>query len=160
MKNKKVLSLKVLANIRQKLKKQGKKVVFTNGCFDILHVGHVKYLRKARALGDVLILGLNKDASISRLKGPERPIVPEKDRADILSELECIDYVVLFGEDTPLKVIKTLKPDVLAKGGDWKINEIVGKDVLDEYGGVVKRVKLIPGRSTTNVVDKIKGLMK
>jgi len=152
----KITSLKALTEIRKKLKKQGKKVAFTNGCFDILHRGHVTYLQKARSFGDVLVLGLNRDASIRRIKGNDRPINNEKDRAVVVSALECIDYVVLFGEDTPLRLIKTLKPDILVKGSDWAIDEIVGKDVLDAYGGKVKRVKLVQGRSTTNVIDKIK----
>lgn len=152
----KITSLKALTEIRQSLKQQGKKVAFTNGCFDILHRGHVTYLQKARSFGDVLILGLNKDASIKRLKGPDRPINNERDRAIVVSALACIDYVVLFGDDTPLRLITALKPDVLVKGSDWAVDEIVGKDVLDTYGGIVRRVKLVQGRSTTNVIDKIK----
>jgi D-beta-D-heptose 7-phosphate kinase/D-beta-D-heptose 1-phosphate adenosyltransferase len=152
---KKITSLKSLIEIRASLKKKKKKVVFTNGCFDILHRGHVTYLAKARSFGDVLILGLNKDASIKRIKGEGRPINNEKDRAIVVSALECVDYVVLFGEDTPLRLITALKPDILVKGSDWAIDKIVGKDVLDTYGGKVKRVSLVAGRSTTNVIDKI-----
>lgn len=159
MKNKKILSLKNVTEISKSLKKKQKKIVFTNGCFDILHVGHVKYLRKARECGDVLVLGINKDSSIKRLKGDDRPIVNEKDRAEVISELECVDYVVMFSEDTPYRLIRAIKPDVLVKGGDWAIEEIVGKDILDSYGGEVKRITLVKGRSTSNIIEKIKAQM-
>ncbi len=156
--NKKVASLTALTKIRKSLQKKKKKVVFTNGCFDILHVGHIAYLRKAKSFGDVLIVGMNSDSSVKRLNGKGRPIVNEKDRADVLSELMCVDYVVLFNDDTPYTLIKRLRPDVLVKGSDWKIDEIVGKDVLDSYGGVVRRARFVKGRSSTNVIKKIEKL--
>ncbi|MBU1862263.1 MAG: D-glycero-beta-D-manno-heptose 1-phosphate adenylyltransferase [Candidatus Omnitrophica bacterium] len=153
--NKKIKSLKTLSLIRQRLKKEKKRVVFTNGCFDILHRGHITYLRKAKAYGDVLIVGLNRDGSVRRLKGPTRPIMCEADRAEVMSELESIDYIVLFSDDTPLKVVTALKPDVLVKGSDWSLEKIVGKTVLDSYGGVVKRVTLVQGKSTSNLIKKM-----
>ena len=156
--NKKLKSLTSLAKIRQSLRRRRKKVVFTNGCFDILHVGHVSYLRKAKACGDVLIVGLNRDSSVRRIKGRKRPIVAEGDRADVISELECVDYIVFFAEDTPRKVIEVLRPDVLIKGSDWSMNKIVGKDVLDKYGGTVKRIRLVKGKSTTSIIKKIQKL--
>ena len=156
--NKKLKSLNSLSKIRESLRRRRKKVVFTNGCFDILHVGHVSYLRKAKACGDVLIVGLNRDSSVRRIKGSKRPIVGERDRARVLSELECIDYIVFFAEDTPRKVIEVLRPDVLIKGSDWSMNKIVGKDVLDKYGGTVKRIRLVKGKSTTSIIKKIQKL--
>ena len=155
MKNK-FTSLKALTEICKSLKKKRKKIVFTNGCFDIIHRGHISYLKQAKKTGDILIVGLNKDISIRRIKGPQRPINSENDRAFVLSALEMIDYIVMFADDTPLKLIKALRPDILVKGSDWALNEIVGKDILDSYGGKVKRIKLVRGRSTTNVIDKIK----
>ncbi len=154
--NKKIKSLKNLSLKRRSLRKKGEKVVFTNGCFDIIHFGHIAYLRKAKSFGDVLIVGLNRDSSVRRIKGRTRPIVPERDRAEVLSELTCIDYVVFFSEDTPYKVIKTLEPDILVKGSDWPLDKIVGRDILRSYGGRVKRVKLIKGKSTSNIIKRIK----
>ena len=156
--NKKVKTLKKLVSIRTSLRKRKKKVVFTNGCFDILHVGHIIYLRKAKSYGDILIVGLNRDSSVRRIKGPMRPLLSERDRAEMLSELACIDYIVLFSDDTPQRLIATLKPDVLVKGSDWSLDRIVGRDVLAQYGGKVKRVRLIKGKSTTNIIKKIKRL--
>lgn len=135
--------------------RKDKKVVFTNGCFDILHVGHVMYLEEARAQGDLLILGLNSDSSVRELKGPTRPIQNENDRAYILSALECVDFVVLFSDETPYELIKAISPDVLVKGGDWKIEDIVGHDIVQANGGVVKSLQFVDGRSTTNIVSKI-----
>lgn len=140
----------LLGAIRKK-----KKIVFTNGCFDILHVGHITLLSKSKALGDVLIVGLNSDASIRRIKGEKRPIVSETERAHILSALEAVDYVVLFDEDTPLEIITQLKPDILVKGSDYKPEQVVGKNVVESYGGEVKLVDLVAGFSTTNIVDAI-----
>lgn len=130
--------------------------MFTNGVFDILHRGHVQYLTKAKTFGDILIVGMNTDASVKRLKGPSRPIQPEKDRAYILSSLRCVDYVVLFSEDTPEKLIKQVKPDVLVKGSDYKITDIVGADYVRSLGGTVKRVKLVSGRSSSKIISKLK----
>jgi D-beta-D-heptose 7-phosphate kinase / D-beta-D-heptose 1-phosphate adenosyltransferase len=135
-------------------KKERKSIVFTNGCFDILHAGHVDLLQKARALGDALVVGLNSDDSIKRLKGPERPLQNEADRAAILSGLGCVDAVVLFAEDTPLELIKQLEPDVLVKGGDYEISEIVGWQEVRSWGGVVQTIPLVEGRSTTNIVSR------
>ncbi len=151
----KVLSLPALRKVREKLRKQQKKVVFTNGTFDILHRGHVEYLTKAKALGDVLIVGLNTDASIRRIKGPQRPINTNRDRAAVLAALAAVDYICFFGEDTPQRLIAALVPDVLVKGADWNVNAIVGKDIVENHGGVVKTIRLTPGRSTTNVIRRI-----
>lgn len=135
--------------------REDRKVVFTNGCFDLLHAGHVAYLQEAREQGDLLVLGLNSDDSVSRLKGPTRPIQKEDDRAFILAGLECIDYVCLFTEDTPFQLIEKVKPNVLVKGGDWKPEQIVGSDIVLAAGGEVKSLKFVEGRSTTNIVDII-----
>ncbi len=133
----------------------GRRVVFTNGCFDLLHAGHVEYLEAAARLGDVLVVGLNTDASVARLKGPDRPITPEADRARVLSALACIDYVVLFDQDTPLELISTILPDVLVKGGDYAPDEIVGADVVRSRGGLVTTIPLSPGRSTSATIERI-----
>lgn len=143
----------------EKLHSLGKKIVFTNGCFDILHLGHVQYLTYARSLGDCLVLGLNSDASVKRLKGPERPIVPEDERAEMLLGLKAIDYVVLFEEDTPTNLITAIRPDILIKGADWSHN-VVGREVVEEYGGKVMLAKLVEGKSTTNIIKKIEDLAK
>jgi D-beta-D-heptose 7-phosphate kinase/D-beta-D-heptose 1-phosphate adenosyltransferase len=150
-----VLTTAAMLRVRQALKKQRKTVVFTNGTFDILHRGHVAYLQAARKLGDRLIVGLNTDASIRRIKGPKRPINPNRDRADVLAALACVDYVVLFGDDTPERLIGTLLPDVLVKGADWKKGEIVGSDIVEAHGGSVRRIRLTRGRSTTNVIQRV-----
>jgi rfaE bifunctional protein nucleotidyltransferase chain/domain len=130
-------------------------VVFTNGCFDILHYGHVKYLLSAKSQGDILVVGLNSDASVRRLKGPGRPIQPEKDRAGVLSAMACVDYVIVFNEDTPLSLIKKIEPDVLIKGGDWPLNKIVGGDIVRARGGRVMTIPFLKGRSTSSLVRKI-----
>lgn len=124
-------------------------VVFTNGVFDLLHAGHIRYLRKARAMGDLLIVGMNTDASVRRLKGPTRPLQAERDRALILSSLRCVDAVVLFGDDTPLKLITLLRPEILVKGADYKLRDIVGYDQVRSWGGKVRRISFVAGRSTT-----------
>ena len=139
----------------RKLKRQGKTIVFTNGVVDILHRGHVEYLARAKSCGDVLIFGLNSDASTKRLKGPSRPIQKQADRAAILLALESVDYVVIFGDDTPDKLIKQIRPDILAKGADYQLSEIVGAEFVQSYGGVVKRIKLTTGRSTTRLARAI-----
>lgn len=133
----------------------GKKVVFSNGCFDILHAGHVEYLAAARKLGDVLIIGLNSDASVQRLKGPDRPVCCETDRAAVLSALEVVDGVTLFSEDTPEELIGLLLPDILVKGSDWAIEQIAGAKSVLEHGGSVLTVPLLEGRSTTCIIEKI-----
>ena len=148
---------------REKLKKkidalrgEGKKIVFTNGCFDILHVGHTRYLRDAKKQGDILVLGLNSDESVRTLKGEKRPLTPENERADILASLESVDYVTIFHELTPLKLIEYLRPHVLVKGGDWKEEEVVGRESVGKWGGKVVIIPEIKGSSTTNVIEKVK----
>ena len=144
-----------LLKIRERLKHEGKKIVFTNGVFDIVHRGHVEYLTKAKALGDVLLVGMNTDASVQRLKGPQRPVVSQDDRAFVLAALRVVDYVCLFDEDTPYNLIKAVVPDVLVKGSDWAIDSIVGKDIVEAAGGKVQTIDYVPNRSTTNIIQKI-----
>lgn len=151
----KIKNLDVLTAIIEAEKARGKRVVFTNGCFDLLHAGHVKYLQKSRNLGDLLILGLNSDASVRRLKGDKRPLIGEEERAHILAALDCIDYVVLFDEDTPLELIRALKPSILVKGGDYTPERVVGKDLVEAYGGRVELVSFVDGKSTTNIIERI-----
>ena len=151
----KVKKLASLKRIAAALNKKGRKIVFTNGCFDILHYGHVMYLEKAKRSGDCLIVGINSDLSVKKIKGPNRPIVNEFDRARVLAGLQSVDFVVIFNEETPLKLIQTLKPDVLIKGSDWKNKGIVGSDFVKSYGGKVLTVKLAKGRSTTNLIKQI-----
>jgi D-beta-D-heptose 7-phosphate kinase / D-beta-D-heptose 1-phosphate adenosyltransferase len=134
---------------------RGETVVFTNGCFDLLHAGHIKYLEASRALGDCLIVGLNTDASVARLKGPDRPILDEAERSEILSALRCVDYVVLFDEDTPISLIEAIRPDVLTKGTDYSRDEVVGGDLVESYGGRVERIDLVAGKSTTGIIERI-----
>lgn len=136
-------------------RKNDKKIVFTNGCFDIIHAGHVFYLCEAKKLGDMLIVGLNSDASVRRLKGESRPINSEKDRATVLNALKPVDYVVIFGEDTPLELIYVVRPDFLVKGGDYTPDKIVGAEFVESYGGKVVTISFVEGKSTTNIVDKI-----
>ncbi len=145
----------ILAKIVLKLKKQGKKIVFTNGCFDLLHFGHVKYLEEARGKGDILIVALNSTASIKRIKGKTRPIISEKDRCGIVAALESVDFVTVFNDSTPLKLIKKLRPDVLIKGSDWKTGSIVGAEVLKTYKGKVLRANFLKGYSTSKIIKKI-----
>ena len=141
--------------IRLKPSLEGVRLVFTNGCFDILHPGHVDYLQRARDLGDRLILGLNSDASVRRLKGEKRPVNPEMDRARVLSGLACVDYVILFEEDTPLELIRAVQPHVLVKGGDWSVDRIVGRDIVTARGGDVLSIPVLPGYSTTGLIERI-----
>lgn len=155
MRRSKIKSLAQLVRIRRQLKKGRKKVAFTNGCFDILHRGHIQCLREAKSWGDVLIVGLNSDSSVRKIKGKRRPILPQDDRAEILASLEMVDYVLIFEEDTPHKVISALVPDVLVKGGDYGKDEIVGKDVVESSGGKVVRVREVQGKSTRNIIKKI-----
>jgi rfaE bifunctional protein nucleotidyltransferase chain/domain len=132
------------------------KVVFTNGCFDIIHAGHVTYLSKARALGDCLVVGLNSDVSVKSIKGPDRPVNNERARAAVLSALACVDHVVLFQEDTPLDLIRCIRPDILVKGGDWAVGDIVGADVVRSSGGQVLTIPFEDGFSTTAIIDRIR----
>jgi len=133
----------------------GDRIVFTNGVFDLLHCGHVEYLEQARALGDRLVVGVNSDASVRRLKGPARPLVEQAERAELLEALESVDRVAIFDDDTPLALIEQILPDVLAKGGDWALDQIVGRDVVERHGGEVVRVRLREGMSTTTIVERI-----
>lgn len=136
--------------------RENKEIVFTNGCFDILHVGHVRYLQDAKALGDILVVAINTDSSVKRLKGSERPIQSETDRAEVLAALECVDYVTFFSEDTPLNLIKLINPNTLVKGGDWPTEKIVGHEVVLANGGNVKSLPFHEGQSTTEILKKIK----
>lgn len=138
------------------LKLHSQKIVFTNGCFDVLHFGHVHYLLEARKLGDVLVIGLNNDESVRRLKGPTRPINGEKERAFVLAALACVDYVTLFEEDTPEELIKTVQPDVLVKGGDYALDQIVGADFVRRNGGTVTTIPFVEGYSSTHIIEQLK----
>lgn len=151
----KIKTIRQLKKTIDNLKKQHKKIVFTNGCFDILHYGHVKYLEEAKKGGDYLVVAVNSDDSVRRIKGKMRPITPCTARARIIAGLESVDFVTIFKEDTPLSLIKKIKPDVLAKGADWKIKDVIGKDVLAHYGGKVLTVPLVRKYSTTRLIKKI-----
>jgi D-beta-D-heptose 7-phosphate kinase/D-beta-D-heptose 1-phosphate adenosyltransferase len=148
----KVASLTAVRSACRRAQRAGRKVVFTNGCFDLLHPGHVRYLAQARAAGDLLVVGINSDRSVRRLKGPGRPVQHERARAEVLAALAATDHVVVFDEPTPLRLITALRPDVLVKGADWRADQIVGADVVQANGGRVIRVKLVPGQSTTRLV--------
>jgi rfaE bifunctional protein nucleotidyltransferase chain/domain len=150
------LSLPDLLAVRSRWRASGSKVVFTNGCFDLLHAGHVRLLEAARAEGDLLVVGLNSDASVKRLKGPSRPVVPEAERAEALLALEAVDQVVVYGEDTPRETIAALLPDVLVKGADWAADAIVGRAEVEGAGGRVVRVDLVEGRSTSALLEQIR----
>ena len=149
-----------IKKIRTQLKSEGKKVVFTNGCFDLIHSGHVDYLVKAKEMGDILILALNSDTSIKRIKGNARPILEEDERAFIVSNLKPVDYVTFFDEDTPAEIIADLIPDVLVKGADWAIDKIVGREVVEANGGEVKTIKFVNNQSTSNIINIIKKRFK
>jgi len=151
----KILTKEDLRKKLDALRKKGKKIAFTNGCFDILHVGHVRYLREAKKTADVLVLALNSDSSVRSIKGKKRPLVNEKERAEVLAALEFIDFVTIFPELTPLELIKYLKPDVLIKGGDWPEEKVVGREEVKQWGGRVAIIPEVEGKSTTNVVEKI-----
>ncbi|HRR96110.1 MAG TPA: D-glycero-beta-D-manno-heptose 1-phosphate adenylyltransferase [Candidatus Ratteibacteria bacterium] len=153
-------SFKEIVKIVKELKRENKKIVFTNGCFDIIHSGHIKLLKKAKQLGDVVIVGINKDSSIKKIKGKNRPILNENQRIEIISAIEFVDYVVPFGQTTPEKLIKIIKPDILIKGGDYKKEDVVGKDIVEKYGGKVYIFPLIGNISTTNIIKKIKNGQK
>ncbi|MBI5562300.1 MAG: D-glycero-beta-D-manno-heptose 1-phosphate adenylyltransferase [Deltaproteobacteria bacterium] len=157
---KKIKSRRSLKAELGRIRARGGKVVFTNGCFDIIHAGHVRYLRRARACGDCLVVGLNSDASVRAIKGERRPIVHENERAEVLSALECVDYVVVFDDETPLRLITYIKPDVLVKGADWAARDIVGANAVRRNGGRIRRVALVKGRSTTNIIKRILELHK
>jgi D-beta-D-heptose 7-phosphate kinase/D-beta-D-heptose 1-phosphate adenosyltransferase len=144
------------ARLAERLRAEGKKIVFTNGVFDLLHPGHLRYLRKARALGDVLIVGVNSDRSVRANKGAGRPITPESERVEILASLDCVDAVVTFDEDTPRAIVTAIQPDVLVKGADWATDAIVGRDIVEARGGNVVRVPVEPNHSTTAIIGKIR----
>ncbi len=150
-----ILSRTLLGTICSELRAAGKSIVFSNGCFDIIHAGHVSYLDDARKLGDCLVLGLNSDDSVRRLKGSERPVNNQKDRALVIDALRAVDYVCVFAEDTPYELIKTVQPDVLVKGGDWSPAQIVGADIVRKRGGQVLSIPFVQGKSTTAIIEKI-----
>ena len=151
----KILDRKTLKDRLDALRKEGKKIALTNGCFDILHVGHVRYLIEAKKTADILVLALNSNDSVRAIKGDKRPLVDQEERAEVLSALECIDFVTIFSEHTPLKLICFLKPDVLVKGGDWPEDKVVGRHEIKQWGGHVTIIPEVAGKSTTSIVDKI-----
>ena len=151
----KILKLSDLIQRLKNLRKSGKQIVFTNGCFDILHVGHVRYLAAARSEGDVLVVGLNSDASVKSIKPDNRPIVNQEQRAEVLAGLGVVDFITIFDESDPMPLIRAIKPDILVKGADWKEREIVGADVVKAYGGKVVRVEVVPGISTSRIIRRI-----
>jgi rfaE bifunctional protein nucleotidyltransferase chain/domain len=150
-----ILSREKLKERLDILKGEGKTIVFTNGCFDIIHAGHVRYLTEAKKLGDILVLALNSDSSVKVIKGDERPIVPEEERAIVVGSLESVDYVTLFDEETPLRLIEYLRPHILVKGGDWDEESVVGRDAVRQWGGAVVIIPEVKGASTTNIIEKI-----
>lgn len=152
----KLKRLDELIKVVEGLKKKGRKIVFTNGCFDLLHLGHIRYLREAKRLGDILIIGLNSDNSVRSLKGRERPLVKEKDRTEILSALEVVDYIVILDELTPKNLIDSITPHILVKGGDWKREDVVGRDTVEAHGGEVVIIPEVKGYSTTTLIEKIR----
>jgi D-beta-D-heptose 7-phosphate kinase/D-beta-D-heptose 1-phosphate adenosyltransferase len=153
----KVLSRQDIAARAASWRMAGKRIVFTNGCYDLLHAGHLSLLHGAARLGDVLVLAINSDASVKRLKGPERPLVNEGERAALLAALACVDAVTIFDEDTPLEALQAIKPHVLVKGADYRPEQVVGRDFVESYGGTVALVPLLPAKSTTALVERIKG---
>jgi len=153
----KIVGRETLVEAVRSLQRAGKKVVFTNGCFDLLHIGHVRYLQEARELGDALVVGVNSDASVRRLKGPGRPLTPARERAEILAALACVDFVTVFGAATPLQLIRAVQPDVLVKGGDWAVDAIVGREVVEGRGGQVVAIPFVKDRSTTGMIGRIRG---
>lgn len=152
----KLKTLSEVAAIAAQARQKGQRVVFTNGCFDLLHRGHVHILREARASGDLLIVGINSDTSVRSIKGPLRPILPQTDRIELIAAMEMVDYVVLFDEPDPYRVIAAIKPNVLAKGGDWSAEKIVGADIVEQNGGRVAVIPYLPGFSTTEIIERIR----
>lgn len=152
----KVQSLRRLRKTLAEDQRRGRKIVFTNGCFDIIHLGHLRYLSRARKLGDRLVVGINSDASVRKIKGPPRPILPQAERAELLAGFSCVDYVIVFHEPDPSLTIAALKPNVLVKGSDWKKADIIGRELVEASGGIVRRVPLVKGYSTTRIVRKIR----
>ncbi|MBM4139758.1 MAG: D-glycero-beta-D-manno-heptose 1-phosphate adenylyltransferase [Nitrospira sp.] len=155
-----IMTVAQLIPILDHARRQKKRIVFTNGCFDLMHIGHTRYLQAARALGDLLVIGVNSDASVRSLnKGADRPIVPEAQRVEVLAALGCVDYVVLFSEPDPGTLIAALQPDVLVKGGDWALDKIVGRETVEARGGAVITIPLVPGLSTTSLLQRIRSTM-
>lgn len=152
---KKIYESDVLRNLLIGLRRSNKQIVFTNGCFDLLHAGHVRYLCEARSHGDVLVVGLNSDQSVRSIKGERRPVIPQSQRAEVLAGLECVDYVTIFHEPDPLKLIEKIQPDVLCKGSDWTEDKIIGADIVKKLGGKVIRIQLTPEVSTSKIIQKI-----
>jgi D-beta-D-heptose 7-phosphate kinase/D-beta-D-heptose 1-phosphate adenosyltransferase len=152
----KILSQAAVAREVQRLRNGGRKTVFTNGCFDLLHVGHVRYLQEARRLGDALVVAVNSDASVRRIKDPSRPLTTQRDRLEVLAALECVTFLCLFGEQTPLRAIRKIKPDILVKGGDWPVEKIVGRQFVEGRGGKVLSIPLVKGISTTEMIRRIR----
>ena len=153
----KIVTTARLAPLLEDARRRKRRIVFTHGCFDLMHIGHTRYLEEAKALGDVLVVGVNTDASVRTLnKAPDRPIVPEAQRAEVIAALGCVDYVVLFAEPDPGNLIAAVQPDVLVKGGDWKPEQIVGREIVEARGGAVKTVPLVPGHSTTAMIHRIR----
>jgi D-beta-D-heptose 7-phosphate kinase/D-beta-D-heptose 1-phosphate adenosyltransferase len=153
--SKKIRSLEDLRAELSGPRRKGARIVFTNGCFDLLHVGHIRYLKQARRMADLLVVGINSDDSVRRLKGPSRPVQPERDRAEILAGLECVDYVVSFDQDTPLALVESLRPDVLVKGADWPADRIVGREAVEGAGGTVATISYVKGISTSSLIHRI-----
>ena len=153
----KILTQSALALEVRRLQARGGKAVFTNGCFDLLHAGHVRYLQAARSLGEALIVAVNSDASVGRIKGPSRPLTPERQRLEVIAALECVTWTCLFGEDTPLRLIRKVGPDILVKGGDWPVEKIVGREDVESRGGRVLSIPLVKGISTTEIIEIIQG---
>lgn len=151
----KIKGLEEAKKIVSELRSKGKRIVFTNGCFDIIHLGHIRYLNEAKRLGDFLIVAINSDSSVKKIKGEKRPIIDERARAEIISALEFVDMVIIFSEETPYRLIKEIQPDILVKGGDWKEEEIVGADIVKERGGRVLTIPYVSGYSTTSIIEKI-----
>ena len=155
MSNQKIYRLSELASILQRAKSDGNVVVTTNGCFDVLHLGHLRYLQAARQLGDLLVVAVNSDSSVRQLKGENRPLVPEEERAEMLAGLECVDYVVVFPEETPISLLSELKPSIHVKGGDYKLEQLIERDIVEANGGKVIVGLNVPGKSTTNLIEVI-----
>ena len=151
----KIKDLKALAGLVLQHKNEGKKIVFTNGCYDILHIGHIQCFQESKKLGDILIVAVNSDRSVGVLKGPSRPIVPEEERAELIAAMESVDYVTIFDQEDPLEIIAAVKPDILVKGGDWSIDTIVGRELVESYGGTVMTLPMVPGISTSEIIEKI-----
>jgi len=154
----KIVSIEAMIAERERLRGEGKRLVFTNGCFDLLHPGHVSYLKQARSLGDALVVALNSDRSVRELKGEGRPILNQQERAEVIGALEAVDYVTIFDEETPRKLIAAVLPDVLVKGGDWAVDEIVGREDVEAAGGQTLSLPYIEGSSTTDIIERIKKL--